>query len=405
MTIRSLLCLLVCASWLSCDPRLPVSADVFVDFDMIDSPTSSLSETSKQAMNGTYDVIQGQNKLGAVVAGKWIGNRWRLFSQHDVVFTVCAGGALGDSVRLIGFIREERSASGTRVRFSIGRGDGAQELVRGERPSAIRLLGTTEDGQVVELRRARDLNRSPFHVLAHRGGGRNSDRLGISENSIEMITYAEVLGATGVEVDVKRTRDGQLILFHDDSFSPRTVQGTYLLGTVGDFDLAQIHALGRLVNGEAIPTLRQALIAVVDQTVLSMVWLDIKDPLTVPQVVTIQNEVLAYARTKGRDSLQILLGIPSQEVLEAYQPFKTTSDALCELDVQTVLSLPRCRAWAPSWTRSTTPADVAALHAAGKLAFTWTVDIRESIADYMPRIDGILSNYPSLVTSIHDARE
>ena len=47
----------------------------------------------------------------------------------------------------------------------------------------------------------------------------------------------------------------ELILFHDDSFSPRTVQGAYLLGKVENYDLEQITSLGKLIYGERIPTL------------------------------------------------------------------------------------------------------------------------------------------------------
>jgi glycerophosphoryl diester phosphodiesterase len=241
-------------------------------------------------------------------------------------------------------------------------------------------------------------------VLAHRGGGRNSDRLGISENSVEMMTYAGTLGATGVEVDVKRTRDGRLILFHDDTFSPRTVQGAYLLGKVEKYDLAQIQSLGKLINGERIPTLEEALMAVVDNTALSMVWLDVKDPASVAQVVEIQKKMKVYAAQRGRDSLSILLGIPSQEVLDAYIPYQGDSDALVELEAQTALDLPRCKVWAPVWTRNISDADVDAMHARGKRVFTWTVDLRESILMYLNRVDGILSNYPTMVAALRDSR-
>lgn len=389
----------------SCDPNLPVGADVYVDFESIDSPTVPLSEVGRSYMNGVYEVVQGQSELGSVVVGKWFRNRWRLFAQHDVVFSVCAGGSLGDSIKLVGYVRAVRSASGTRVRLNIASTDGGAEVVAGIQPRTVRILGVTEDGKTIELKRMRSINPERFEVLAHRGGGRNSDRLGLSENSVAMITFAGLIGATGVEVDVKRTRDDQLILFHDDSFSPRTVQGAYLLGKVEEFDLEQIKALGKLINGEEIPTLAQALTAVIDNTDLSLVWLDIKDPGAVPQVVRVQQEMRTYAAAKGRDSLMILLGIPSQEVLDAYLPYKASSDALVELDAQTVLSLPRCRAWAPSWTRNITAADIAAVRASNRKVFTWTVDLRESIADYLKRIDGILSNYPSLVTAIHDVKE
>ena len=111
------------------------------------------------------------------------------------------------------------------------------------------------------------------------------------------------------------------------------------------------------------------------------------------------------AAAKQRPGLSILLGIPSQEVLNAYMPYKDSADALVELEAGTALSLPRCRVWAPTWTRAITPADVDAMHAQNRKVITWTVDLRESIVNYLGRVDGILSNYPSLVSAIHDCSD
>jgi glycerophosphoryl diester phosphodiesterase len=405
---RSVLAILICLGMGSCDPRLPAG---FVDpdvFEFIDEPTARLSDSGKSFMNGVYEVVQGSSELGSPVVGRWIGDRWCLFSQHDVVFSVCAGGSSGDSIKLLGYVRYVRSGSGIRARFIISNNNGATELISGVPPPSLRIQGETEDHKKIELRRIRNVNSSRFEILAHRGGGRNSDRLGISENSIPMIRYAAVLGATGVELDVKRTRDDKLIIFHDDSFSPRTVQGAYLLGKVENYDLEQITSLGKLIYGEEIPTLSQALRAVIDDTELSLVWLDIKDPKAVGQVVQIQKDMMAYAATRHRESVSILLGIPSQEVLNAYIPFKNSifADAAVELGADIALSLPGCRVWGPSWTQDITPGDLAKMQPKNIRVFIWTVDLREGIVDFLNRgVDGIVSNYPTLVAGIHGSRD
>jgi glycerophosphoryl diester phosphodiesterase len=410
---RCAVLILMCVGMGSCDPRLPAG---FVDpdvFEFVDEPTVPLSAAGKSFMNGVYEVVQGSSELGNPVVGKWIGNRWCLFSQHDVVFSVCAGGSSVDSIKLLGYVRYVRSGSGIRVRFLISSNNGAKELISGAIPPSLRIQGETEDHKKIELRRIGKVNPLRFEILAHRGGGRNSDRLGISENSIPMIRYAAVLGATGVELDVKRTRDDKLIVFHDDTFSPRTVQGAYLLGKVENYDLEQITSLGKLIYGEQIPTLSQALTAVIDDTELSLVWLDIKDPKAVGQVVQIQKDMMAYAATRGRDSVSILLGIPSQEVLNAYIPFKDSifADAAVELGAEIAIWLPRCRVWGPSWTQNITPEDVKTVQSTMKMhsymkVFTWTVDLREGVVDFLNRgVNGIVSNYPTLVAAIHDSRD
>jgi len=412
---RCAVLILMCVGMGSCDPRLPAG---FVDpdvFEFIDEPTVPLSAAGKSFMNGVYEVVQGSSELGNPVVGRWIGNRWCLFSQHDVVFSVCAGGSSLDSmkIKLLGYVRYVRSGSGIRVRFNISKNEGATEVISGViPPSPLRIQGETEDHKKIELRRIRNVSSSRFEILAHRGGGRNSDRLGISENSIPMIRYAAVLGATGVELDVKRTRDDKLIVFHDDSFSPRTVQGAYLLGKVENYDLEQITSLGKLIYGEEIPTLSQALTAVIDDTELSLVWLDVKDPREVGLVVQVRKDIkdiMDSAVKRGRGSLRILLGIPSQEVLNAYIPFKYSKDtayAAVELGAEIACSLPGCKGWGPSWTQNVTPGDVKAMQETGRNVFIWTVDLREGIVDFLNRgVDGIVSNYPTLVAGIHDSRD
>ena len=86
-------------------------------------------------------------------------------------------------------------------------------------------------------------------------------------------------------------------------------------------------------------------------------------------------------------------------------PYKDSADALLELGLESAMSLPRCRVWAPVWTREITTGDIDRVRAAGKRVFTWTVDLRESIEGYMNRIDGILSNYPTLVVALYESRE
>jgi len=223
--------------------------------------------------------------------------------------------------------------------------------------------------------------------------------------------HSEVLGSTGVEIDVKRTRDGQLILFHDDTFSPRTVQGTYLLGKVENFDLDQIKLLGQLIYGESIPTLFEALRVVIDSTKLSLVWLDLKDPSIVDETIRIQKEALDYALSIGKN-IQILLGIPDQDVLNAYRlsNLKNTTDIIIELDAETVLSSkdsnPKNVFWAPRWTNGIPFGDIARVKSAGVKVFVWTLDVRDYIEYFLgSEVDGILSNYPSLVAGMYYSKE
>jgi glycerophosphoryl diester phosphodiesterase len=392
--------------------ELPTSPNPDIDFAAIELRTNALSGNARAAMSGVYKVIQGTESFGDEVAGLWVGKRWCFYSKHDVVYSEQAGGAKGDSIILRGYSRIVRYGKAFTVDLSILPDDGGTELTAGTIPSNIVLRGSTSNGGKIVLQRVRALyaaNR-PLHILAHRGGGRNSERLGYSENSIEMLIQSQMLGATGVEIDIKHTRDGQLIVFHDDTFSPRTIKGAYLLGDVEDYDLNQIKVFGKLIYGESIPTVAEALRAAIDNTGLSLVWLDLKDPGFMDEAIRIQKEAIDYAALQGRTDIQILLGIPGRDMLNAYRSssLKNTTPIIIELDVDDVLSPsnPTCQGWAPRWTNGIPRDDIARVHASGKKVFVWTLDVRDYIEDFLydSEVDGILSNYPSLIAGMHYTR-
>lgn len=103
-------------------------------------------------------------------------------------------------------------------------------------------------------------------VAAHRGDWRNA-----CENSLEAIENAILMGVDIVEVDLARTKDGQLILLHDKTLD-RTTTGK---GKPEDHTLAEIKKL-RLRNGcniktiYRVPTLEEALLAAKGRVMLNL---------------------------------------------------------------------------------------------------------------------------------------
>lgn len=116
-------------------------------------------------------------------------------------------------------------------------------------------------------------------VSAHRGG----PRPGYAENTIEAFAATLAEAPVFIEVDVRRTRDGALVLMHDETVD-RTTTGS---GAVRDLALAEVQALA-LVDADggraegAVPTLRQALDWAHGRTVLE---LDIKPGVAYEDVV------------------------------------------------------------------------------------------------------------------------
>lgn len=105
-------------------------------------------------------------------------------------------------------------------------------------------------------------------IASHRGQWRTAP-----ENSIEAVTTAMNDGAEIVEIDVRRTSDGHLVLMHDEIVD-RTTNGT---GKVSDLTLAEIKELRLqegLGNGPAsltdhqVPTFGEVLEAIDGENVL-----------------------------------------------------------------------------------------------------------------------------------------
>lgn len=105
-------------------------------------------------------------------------------------------------------------------------------------------VGAQETG--IDARRAvlLDDDDPAVMVVAHRGCWRDT-----AENALSAIEACVRMGVDMIELDVRLTRDGALILMHDDTVD-RTTDGT---GRVSDLTLAEIRGL-RLRAGAGGPT-------------------------------------------------------------------------------------------------------------------------------------------------------
>jgi len=294
-------------------------------------------------------------------------------------------------------------------------------LYQGDLVKSIILTGLYGNGssninQPIELQRverfSEDLLNDDFRIIAHRGGGRTSDRLPFSENSIEMINYSQNLGATAIEIDVFLTKDSVPILIHDSELSLRLIQKSPLFGNISNYTYEQLHTYVKLIHGEEIPTLDDALHYVVYNTALSLVWLDIKDSESIRKVLPIQQTYLREAFELGRE-LQILIGVPDNNVYDALLsiPDYNQIPSLCELEPNIAIKA-GSKAWGFRYTQGYQNQNVLVMHQAGLLCIPWTIDIPQYINEYISRggsnsllrYDGILTNYPTILAYYHYVR-
>jgi glycerophosphoryl diester phosphodiesterase len=404
-TYRLTLFLATVLLWSSCTKEMSVDVPTVAHSRL--AAASPLSASQRRALNGVYAVESGTDRLGKWAVVQLTGTTISIYTGKNAGLFVLKNGIVDSAVVMEGYWRYTQSSETGTAWLEIQRDSISRALLRGEHsPGPIMISGMLADGSSdpsipVRLRYDRPLKDTAFAVIAHRGGGRNSDRLPASENSLGMIAIAQQFGANGIEIDVRMTKDGVPILFHDENFSPRLVNTDYLVGPVSNFTFAAIRTLGTLKNGERVPTLREALQTVVDGTGLATVWLDIKSSDALRPAAQLAAEFQRRADSLGRP-LTIYLGLATEELVERYQREGLTAGAnvniLCEVSVDAVRSV-NARVWAPRWTLGPMRAQAEQLRAEGRRTIVWTLDQREFITPFFTEnaVDGILTNYPALV--------
>jgi glycerophosphoryl diester phosphodiesterase len=377
--------------------------------------TRSIPSSGKLLMDGIYQVSDGSDFFGENVVVKW--NRSHLLiANSNGKYMNLEVGHLDSVIFLQGYWRNGYSDGTGLISLTISRKEGGSMILGDPGQVSIILKGSygNESGlpdKSLVLRYSRPfsdkIKNEKYYILAHRGGGRTSDLLPHSENSLAMLGFAEQLGSTGVEIDVRTTKDGIPFLYHDADINIRLTMKSPLAGPIENYTLKQLRSFVRLIHGEQIPTLEEALNFVLDSTNLHFVYLDMKAPEALAKVIPIQMDVLHRAQLMGRD-LVIVIGIPSNDILDGFlaYPDHVNIPSLCELSVDDVRSA-NSLAWAPRWTLGTQSDLVTQMHNEGRIAVTWTIDQPQWISEFMRDgiFDGMLTNFPFTVAYYHYTKQ
>lgn len=139
-------------------------------------------------------------------------------------------------------------------------------------------------------------------VAAHRGDWRN-----YPENSLPAIESSIRMGVDIVEVDLKRTKDGELVICHDPTIDRTTTGRGYIsdltYAELLQYDLKTGHDIA--ISGEKIPTLRQVLELCRDCVVVNL-----------DQGYAYYDQALAIAQELGvAHQIIIKSGLPMGEVM------------------------------------------------------------------------------------------
>lgn len=370
--------------------------------------TEPLGASSCNDLQGVYNLTQGTSHFGKDAVLKWSytveGKKTQyhlsFFCEKNGTYMICEGRRQGNDILLNGYWRKAAANGTGLVRLILKNGMAALQSERGSFTIAGWYgHGGTAPTKPVALQFQHPLPHvPPFDIIAHRGGARNVDFLAVSENTIEMTKRAARLGATGIEIDVRTTKDGVPVIFHDSFFSIHTVQGKLYGGLLHDHTLAEVKQL-ELRKGGTIPTLEEMLYSVLYETPLEIVWLDIKKECDMQVIRSMQRTFHQKAAAIGR-TLHIYIGIPDNYVLNCFQQLEDFPQvpSLTELDCNTALSI-NAEVWAPQYTGGFQSDDVARLHAEGKKAYVWSLDNKLMIDMYMSEggFDGLVTNAAPVV--------
>ncbi len=217
-------------------------------------------------------------------------------------------------------------------------------------------------------------------IIAHRGAAGYE-----VENSLAAFRAAGDLGADAVELDVHSTADGALVVHHDETIGHHHIPHC---------SMREIHQ-HPLPNGEAIPTLEEALAVIVPRMIACV-------------------EIKSVAARAEELLLQVIerTGAPDRVMLHAFdhrvihrlgerRPHLRRGVMMASYPMYPVRCLEDADAsilWQDC--QFVDDALVAAMHANGKALYVWTVNDPAAVRRFLALgVDGICTDFPDVARS------
>jgi glycerophosphoryl diester phosphodiesterase len=216
--------------------------------------------------------------------------------------------------------------------------------------------------------------------IGHRGA-----RAYEPENTLSSFRRALELGVDAVELDVRKTRDNELVVIHNADVN-KTTDGS---GAVNELTLEEIQ---RFVTekGEHVPTLEEVLDAVARRV---KVLVELKETGTEEQVMDLirkkrltENVIII---SFNEDALRKVRELSDEvETGLIYVRHKNPIQAALDMKAEYLLPL----------YRFTHSADVKKTHEAGLKVIVWTINNKEEADEYKKKgVDGIASDMPDIL--------
>jgi glycerophosphoryl diester phosphodiesterase len=220
-----------------------------------------------------------------------------------------------------------------------------------------------------------------FLKVGHRGA-----RAYEIENTVESFGKAIALGANAIELDVRQSKDGTLIISHDDNL--KKVFGSELMVREATLEeMKQVSDKEILTLGEALHFIGRKVEKILvelkevgyEKAVLDIIRKEKLEDRVI--LVSFHEEALASVRKLDR---KIETGL-------IYAKFRNPIDAALKLGVQYLVPLYRF-----VHTR-----DVEKAHENSLKVIVWTINTREEAREYIAKgVDGIASDKPDILGKV-----
>lgn len=234
-------------------------------------------------------------------------------------------------------------------------------------------------------------------VCAHRG------RSGVApENTLAAFEEAVAIGADFLELDVRRSADGEIVCMHDAAVD-RTTNGT---GAVADLTLAELRALDagswkdQRYAGERIPLLSEVLAQIAPRLVVDI---EIKQRGIAPQVMELIRAADALRRVTviSFDLGDVRMAKDIEPTLACGLITSGPGEGPDAVPTLIASALGAGANFISCHHAAVTPALVRECHLAGLVLMAWTMDAPEDIARMIDlQVDALVSNYPERVLEL-----
>ncbi|GAA1484023.1 glycerophosphodiester phosphodiesterase [Brachybacterium fresconis] len=211
-----------------------------------------------------------------------------------------------------------------------------------------------------------------FTIVGHRGA-----MASVLENTIASFEEAERVGCQEIELDIRPSADGRLVLTHDRSLDRMMAEQDRGLGPVDTMNWAALQKV-ELRDGHRVATLEEAVAAT-----SVFLQVEIKDPAVVPlladrvdklpaltqrvRLTSFDTEALVHAR-------QLMPQIPRGQIIHGLPLPEDRRE-----DLESLLQRTGADALYCGWTGLTAEV-VADQHAAGRLVHGWPTRSEEDLA-------------------------